>query len=582
MKKSTSMPAFNSLNPKVKTEAASHDYSHDDGGALPGSTNFTLQDPPPMNAPMGYEQDSTGGSNSSLKFSSSSQNYSGGGYIEGGDIRRTMSHQDFPNHVGWEDHIGIEPGMVKGKSVRHGLLNPAPVSKNGHPLQRASSKRSAQELDKHVSFANRNVRDNELGDSKSGSENDLTDKQAQEQRRLRRLARNRASARMRRMKKKTMADSLEVEMDDLIRSIKFLGELEKFRKHCPQTVDGCLGYPRGVIEDAYIKSQEPLDREKSNKKDTNAGKSQEDNETPEQTVERIRMELRHQDNAEIQEILLKSLVTGKTQDRTISVYRRKLVTKLFEDSQIAFAELIRQSGAENDALYSLAAKYQVVLTDLGHEVASHRRFTSCYVHTDDADAKRQQEQACQKQREQMANGEKNGERKVSKVKGKQQPNQEVNAVLCSGNINNLAGRPEKVGMNPFPCNSMYTPGGQGRVPTQKQDIEHKMNHLRADLLQTLQLTEQQKMQIQQLGRGLQKEQLMCQAFYRVAASLSAHNWLDYPEVEQIQDGFRGVLLVPQIEKFHNWSKRNANAIEALDIAPSQDVDLEDPGQASNI
>jgi hypothetical protein len=91
--------------------------------------------------------------------------------------------------------------------------------------------------------------------------------------------------------------------------------------------------------------------------------------------------------------------------------------------------------------------------------------------------------------------------------------------------------------------------------------------LRLDLAQRLNLSEHQRQQIAPLARGLQREQLALDALVKVASSLSAQKWMHFPTVEQFQAAFRGVLLANQMDKFYNWAKRNAAAIDALDITP---------------
>jgi hypothetical protein len=120
--------------------------------------------------------------------------------------------------------------------------------------------------------------------------------------------------------------------------------------------------------------------------------------------------------------------------------------------------------------------------------------------------------------------------------------------------------PRPRGINPYPLTRPNS-----TAPLDPARVQEELAFLRQDLMHTLNLTAHQQASIKQLAFGQQKELLACHAFSRLAGTLAANAWMDFPAVEAVQDGFRSFLLANQLELFYKWSKRNLSAIESLDI-----------------
>lgn len=106
--------------------------------------------------------------------------------------------------------------------------------------------------------------------------------------------------------------------------------------------------------------------------------------------------------------------------------------------------------------------------------------------------------------------------------------------------------------------------------------EHGDDELARELQDLLQLTDQQKAELRESSKGLDKE---VQALETVAASLQAmqeNDWLLNEGVQKITDQFMSILHKNQQSKYLLWTDANAEAIDQLDhvqVQPLQNAPI---------
>ncbi|GBG23925.1 Hypothetical Protein FCC1311_001442 [Hondaea fermentalgiana] len=411
-------------------------------------------------------------------------------------------------------------------------------------------------------------------------------------RREKRLARNRASAKMRRLKKKTMTDSLELEVKDLLRNIEFLRLLDTRRQtgagkgatgsraSAQSSGLGTTACPFSSqdMRDAYVASRQPMpifDEPGMAPKPPAGAKKTQEEEDAAAVQQRIEEELATIDDAELYRMFWKSLVAGPTQDMSVSRPRRRTATEMFTDWQTGWLDYVRTSGAENGAMYLLLAD-RLAISEAATRATSVRRNTGKNLYY----------------RKPMPAGMPGGAG-VGAGLDLHADADELPPASLSAPANNTTTAPPKPkgasarrggsgaftqprkvpGMDMMPRSNLYSDGGaipnvdKIDPPQSPADVQKRIEALRKDLQNTVHFTDDQRAQIRQLSTGMQKEQICLQAFERIITSLAANEWLMFPAIEEIHEGFRGVLHASQMEKFKAWSMRNLEAIRSLDIVP---------------
>jgi len=459
--------------------------------------------------------------------------------------KRAVSYQEINAANNWNN-----AAPKKGSEARRHFLKDEPPSVEHMSLSGGKRTAKALETKNFVRPGSVMLRGNEDGFSDGTSPGPSTPSALgqggepidKEERRQRRLARNRASARMRRLKKKTMADRLDLEVEDLQRSIAFLRVLESCRNSHNGPKPKLSQLSRSVLECAFEASKQPVnpndEQELIGRLDgSKTGVKKQSDKEKQQLASDVREQLIQLSVADLRELALQHLGGNKSQDNSIHVIRRNAAAQLFLDSQITLVELIRSMATSNSALYVLLAA-ELNVTEQGAKGATSRTKKTNKAFLDSTGI------------------------------GVSANPSEEDAQMPMENTRGATQTQKAVGIDPLPEESSRKPRSKGEKLSQ-QDRQAKMRALQSNLAARLNLSAQQRQQIAQLGHGLQKEQLCCQALLHISLMLSLSKWMNFPTIEQVQDGFRGVLLANQLDKFSTWSKRNIGAINALEITPRQ-------------
>jgi len=404
-------------------------------------------------------------------------------FVNPDQIKKATSYQDF-------HHQELIMGDRLDK-VRHQLLTSSDDA--------AVGKRNAQGLEKRVPLFS-NPRHEML------QTDDTTESIGDDDARNKRLIRNRAGARMRRLKKKNMVDLLKLEVEDLRHAINQLKTTQRYRETHSNESFGMVSYPNDALKSAYFSLHRGLDPSEEDDDESSILAD------PEVERQRIMDQLMSLTKEDLEKILLQTLVSTSTQDSTISVPRKSASVQLFLDSLVSWAEFVRQSSVQNNALYLLCT----------------------------SDSKDGTSSSCAAEiREHIMKEILLSESDVGRLANEKSSDSPTIPTLT-----------KVVGVDPFPIKRSH-----------KMDIDH----LRKDLLSKLKLRNDQKEHISQLARGLQKEQLCSNAFLRLGTSLASKNRMDFPTVGQLEDAFRGVLFADQMQKFKVWINRNNNSIANLEV-----------------
>lgn len=689
MKKSTSMPAFNTVsgtNPPphlgvgTGLDSATSPYAMDEsqdfgddfmGYDLGEGSLATPPGPIPMSsfhAPSMEHAPIPPGAQPRYPGHASAVGYDGSGYhANNTDMRKVMSQQDL--HSAWPTSpeammdlpppsgpTAIPPPQQRGGQVRLGLLKYEPghqihgsssSSMSGSPIpmspasaspqdstggigsrgQRGTGKRRGDHLDRATtveapqlpqSSSYTNPRHSLLSQNGMTFSSSMPSPSAASAfdddsamsvtgdssgRREKRLARNRASAKMRRLKKKTMTDSLELEVNDLLRSIEFLSVLDKRRQNAKinaasirstgaSGANGGLGKsaacPFSVqdLREAYTASRQPMqvyDDPVLMPKSAATSKKTQEEEDAAAVQQRIDEELSAMDEGELYKMFWENLVAGPTQDMSVSRPRRRAATEMFTDWEAGWADFLRISGAENSAMYFLLADQLTSTEESARATNVRRNATKSLYYRKPMPAG-------------MSGGsgvglgldyhEDIGELPPASLSA---PANAVTTtpkpkVLPERGASHMSAQARKVaGIDEQPLSQVYA--ASGHVPTNSNgseqpltpaQVKQKLEMLRKDLQKTLQFTDEQRAQIRQLAVGLQREQICLHAFHRILTAMATNEWLMYPAIEEIHEGFRGVLLTNQMEKFKAWSLDNLRAIRSLDIVPPRTTQQQFP------
>lgn len=109
-----------------------------------------------------------------------------------------------------------------------------------------------------------------------------------------------------------------------------------------------------------------------------------------------------------------------------------------------------------------------------------------------------------------------------------------------------------------------SPGGENKYENSEEDIQ-----MLRELENVLELTNDQKAELRESGKGLDKE---VEALETVSASLEAmqnNDWLLNEGVQKITDQFTSILHKNQQSKLLLWTDANAEAVDQLDLVQVQ-------------
>jgi hypothetical protein len=107
-------------------------------------------------------------------------------------------------------------------------------------------------------------------------------------------------------------------------------------------------------------------------------------------------------------------------------------------------------------------------------------------------------------------------------------------------------------------------GGENKYDNNEEDMK-----MLAELQEILQLSDDQKVKIQESSKGLDRE---VEALETVSASLGAmqkNDWLLNEGVQKITDQFTSILHKNQQSKLLLWTDANAEAVDQLDLVQVQ-------------
>jgi len=369
-----------------------------------------------------------------------------------------------------------------------------------------------------------------------------------ETRKAKRLARNRAAARMRRMKKKILADWLQTEVEEILRKIDFLSEVS-VRQNDMRPLDpryGVLDRPLQQLQRAFQLSNRPMNiaDEEGIKQAPGFRKQKEERASALKPHEDMQLSELNKDD--LQEFLAENLISGKTQDNTMSKPRRMAMIEGFLDFQVGWADSLRTAAVQNSVIRCLLSSQRDAMSDqagsamrIRHEMTFERYNRS--------------------------------ENYKAEVMNSSPMPPVVMSRSAASNIkkerdeeSNSLARKRVQGIDPFPLSQMYK---QNHSPT-TAEIQETARKLGEDLQKTVNFSPQQLSEIQRLSKGLQKEQLCAHAFHRIVMSLAHRQWLCYPEVEEMIRNFKGVLQGNQMSQFMRWTEQNVKNIDGI---PMKDI-----------
>ncbi|RHY97183.1 hypothetical protein DYB35_004481 [Aphanomyces astaci] len=87
----------------------------------------------------------------------------------------------------------------------------------------------------------------------------------------------------------------------------------------------------------------------------------------------------------------------------------------------------------------------------------------------------------------------------------------------------------------------------------------------ADLKQVLGLTEAQCVRLAQLQPAIHNESTRLAIVEKCFAALHVHEWLHFPNTENLVDLFRMPLSDAQLQKFVQWTRVNQGVIQQLKV-----------------
>ena len=346
-----------------------------------------------------------------------------------------------------------------------------------------------------------------------------------EDKKQKRLARNRAAARMRRQRRKTIVDTLERELVDLERSISVLKDVNAYldKNGGFNTPDHSVPVPvmKRAIETAPSVDNSSLETPNLDF-DDDEGKGADHNvETPAQA----KMEM------------LRFLIGDSKDKYSISQTRRRAAIQYFIDNQISACRKLSLLGARSSAVSIIAAN---------------------------TGKKRQYEAGMEAPVEML--------RKAR------------NQALCHHLPGSPGGPPVRMNNPSSNANdSLQDPSASNGTNTARRgvlidtkttmdgktvvstDNLKEVEALRADLMNVLELKPAQMKQLKKLSQGLEIEQVRLHALERASLALACHDWLEFPFLEQAQTQFRGLLSNKQLSLFHYFIKKNERQIKLLNL-----------------
>lgn len=354
-------------------------------------------------------------------------------------------------------------------------------------------------------------------DAGSGKMEDTEDKKQK------RLARNRAAARMRRQRRKTIVDTLERELVDLERSISVLKDVNAYldKNGGFGTPDCSVPVPvmKRAIETAPSVDNSSLEAPNLDFDDDEGKGVDGDVQTPEQ--------------AKVE--LLRYLIGDSKDKYSISQTRRRAAIQYFVDNQISACRNLSLLGARSSAVSIIAAnngkkrQYETG-TEVPVEMLRTARRTALSHHLPGSPGGPPIK---------TANPSTNTDirKEVPLTNGVNKPRKGV--LIDTETTNNI-----KV-----------------VSAANLQEVEK----LRADLMNVLKLKPAQVKQLKKLSQGLEIEQVRLHALERASLAFACHDWMEFPFLELAQTQFRGLLSNKQLGLFHYFIKKNERQIKQLNL-----------------
>jgi hypothetical protein len=485
------------------------DYSNAPGSRTPGGDadmSTMLGSVPPLHSSGLGGRTHSDGINTSSKSLSTLMPGSGGGGTTG---KRTAS-------AGGLSHGGLVTGGGKGSARMQSLKS---GSSGSLSTDGAKTTASAPAAVGELSGAS----------AAAAAEDD-------EEKRSKRLARNRASARMRRLRKKTIVETLEIECEQLTQTTTKIkqwlqdGDLLLADPDLVQSLLGGQSDPGTTPADAAAKA------------------------------------LREQ---------LVAVLGGQKEAHTISMARRRAGMQLLVDRQVALARALEEDSLFNSGLSALTLDPASAMSTVvrGQErAAAHARAQDGYRRA---------------MTFQLASHLPVTEQEFAERN--KRPN--TGATTSGGVMGMMTDNSSSVSLPLRGSDAAMTgSGGGGRVSHASRLLglavpmaaasgsgsinANMMNNgaaeiaaMRRELRDMLKLSDDQQRAVSQISSiSMDKEAVKAQALARVCVAVASHDWFEFPCLEQTVSQFRGVLTATQMNKFLVWSQRNGEAIKALPIA----------------
>mmetsp|Transcript_2222 Transcript_2222/g.2544 ORF Transcript_2222/g.2544 Transcript_2222/m.2544 type:complete len:600 (+) Transcript_2222:429-2228(+) len=413
---------------------------------------------------------------------------------------------------------------------------------------------------------------------------DLDGPENAEARKQKRLARNRAAARIRRQRRKTIVDTLERELVDLNRSIVFLRKINEFKKKENQKARlggyiGVLSVPTSVVKSAHdtanevdvkvangvvtttssfepVSSNKPSVMQRAGSKSSVGREMNGDGDAkPSVPVNPFAgsdcpKHIRSDDDA--RKVLLGYLVGNSQESNSLSMTRRRAAIQLFLDRQIKVCHKLATAGMVNCSPGSLL--FNETHNGDGMDISENIRATTELLTAMKLSVTHHVNGSPAHQKENSLNGKPATASAVKLNSEKPTPSEPPNL--------NVPGRYMREGV----LKQQNIFGEFTRTSAAASQDPKVADQLAHELAQTLNLAGEQKAQLHQLSQGLQREQIKLQALQRISLSFACHGWLEYDTIEQAQGQFRGLLSARQMEHFYNFIVKNQEQINKLKLS----------------
>jgi len=413
-------------------------------------------------------------------------------------------------------------------------------------------------------------------------------------RKQKRLARNRAAARIRRQRRKTIVDTLERELVDLNRSIAFLKKIAAYkenekRKRPEERCIGVLSIPKSNIISAHESATNievkvangtvtasalpgsinapkgsVLQKASAKSKSMKRGQEDEDDEDDDMMDERSSGALptnpfaagdtpvHIQTEVEAKQVLLEYLVGNPQETNSLSMSRRRAAIQLFLDRQIYCCHKLACAGLTNSYAGSILFESDVrngsvkKSESIGTITELLRSMKLSLTHHVAGSPAHHKENSLAGKPAMSSAVKLNSEKPTPSVP----PDLSIPGTVMRRGV--------------IEAHSLF---GKFTQPPVSSKVSKTMTaQLAMELSQTLNLSPEQKSKLRQLSHGLQQEQIRLQALQRVALAFACHGWLEYDTLEQAQGQFRGLLSDRQMNYFYNFIWKNQVQIDRLDLS----------------